>query len=111
MCIAMGAYMFGCLLAGVAQSIVALIIFRGIAGAGGGGIVSVMQIVISDVVSLRDRSVFHNCSKMSTYVDDTYIFQRKVSRNYWRCHQLRIRLGSSYRRNTFPESHLASKLL
>lgn len=57
MCMAMGMYMFGCLLAGFSQSIITLIIFRGIAGAGGGGIVSVLQIVISDVVSLRDRLV------------------------------------------------------
>lgn len=58
MCIAMGMYMFGCLLAGFSRSIIALIIFRGIAGAGGGGIVSVLQIVISDVVSLRDRGKY-----------------------------------------------------
>ncbi|KAI0343487.1 MFS general substrate transporter [Trametopsis cervina] len=58
MCMAMGMYMFGCLLAGFSQSIITLIIFRGIAGAGGGGIVSVLQIVISDVVSLRDRGKY-----------------------------------------------------
>ena len=64
MCMAMGAYAFGCLLAGFAKSIIALIIFRGIAGAGGGGIVSVLQIIISDVVSLRDRSVkFHTIAQ------------------------------------------------
>lgn len=59
MCIAMGTYMFGCLLAGFSKSIIALIIFRGIAGAGGGGIISILQIIISDVVSLRDRYVLH----------------------------------------------------
>ncbi|KAI0087077.1 major facilitator superfamily domain-containing protein [Irpex rosettiformis] len=58
MCAAMGMYMFGCLLAGFSQSIISLIIFRGIAGAGGGGIVSIMQIIISDVVSLRDRGKY-----------------------------------------------------
>lgn len=58
MCIAMGTYMFGCLLAGFSKSIIELIIFRGIAGAGGGGIVSVLQIIISDVVSLRDRGKY-----------------------------------------------------
>lgn len=58
MCIAMGTYMFGCLLAGFSQSIIELIIFRGIAGAGGGGIVSILQIVISDIVSLRDRGKY-----------------------------------------------------
>ncbi|KIP08655.1 hypothetical protein PHLGIDRAFT_365365 [Phlebiopsis gigantea 11061_1 CR5-6] len=58
MCIAMGTYAFGCLLAGFSKSIIALIVFRGIAGAGGGGIVSVLQIIISDVVSLRDRGKY-----------------------------------------------------
>ncbi|GJE94633.1 MFS general substrate transporter [Phanerochaete sordida] len=58
MCIAMGTYMFGCLLAGFSKTIIQLIIFRGIAGAGGGGIVSVLQIIISDVVSLRDRGKY-----------------------------------------------------
>ena len=62
MCIAMGTYMFGCLLAGFSKTIIQLIIFRGIAGAGGGGIVSVLQIIISDVVSLRDRSVYTRSS-------------------------------------------------
>ncbi|KAF7798836.1 hypothetical protein EIP86_010062 [Pleurotus ostreatoroseus] len=58
MSIAMGIYIFGCLLAGFANSIVALVIFRGIAGAGGGGIISVAQIVMSDVVSLRERGKY-----------------------------------------------------
>ena len=53
----MGIFMLGSLLAGFAKSILALIIFRGVAGAGGGGIVSIVQIVMSDVVSLRDRYV------------------------------------------------------
>ena len=51
----MGTFMVGSLAAGFARSIVALIVLRGLAGAGGGGIVSMVQIVISDVVSLRDR--------------------------------------------------------
>ena len=55
LCLAMGTFMVGSLAAGFARSIVALIVLRGLAGAGGGGIVSMAQIVISDVVSLRDR--------------------------------------------------------
>lgn len=47
--------MVGCLAAGLSRSITQLIIFRGVAGAGGGGIISMAQIVMSDVVSLRDR--------------------------------------------------------
>jgi MFS family permease len=55
LCVAMGVFMVGCLASGFSRTIIELIIFRGIAGAGGGGILSMMQIVMSDVVSLRDR--------------------------------------------------------
>ncbi|KAH9833497.1 major facilitator superfamily domain-containing protein [Rhodofomes roseus] len=58
LCLAMLLFMLGSILAGFSRSIVQLIIFRGIAGAGGGAIVSVGQIVISDVVTLRDRGKY-----------------------------------------------------
>ncbi|RPD57343.1 MFS general substrate transporter [Lentinus tigrinus ALCF2SS1-6] len=58
LCLAMGTFMIGSLAAGFARTIVQLIILRGLAGAGGGGIVSIVQIVISDVVSLRDRGKY-----------------------------------------------------
>lgn len=51
----MGVYMVGSLAAGFSRNINELIVFRGVAGAGGGGIVSMAQIIISDVVSLRER--------------------------------------------------------
>lgn len=51
-------FMIGSLLAGFAPSILSLIIFRGITGAGGGGILSMVQIVMSDVVSLRERGKY-----------------------------------------------------
>ena len=51
----MSIYMLGNLLAGFSRSILQLIIFRGITGAGGGAIISIAQIIMSDVVSLRDR--------------------------------------------------------
>ena len=57
LCLAMCLFMLGSILAGFSRTIVQLIVFRGLAGAGGGAIVSIGQIVISDVVSLRDRSV------------------------------------------------------
>ncbi|PPQ65731.1 hypothetical protein CVT24_011764 [Panaeolus cyanescens] len=53
--IAMCFFMLGNLLAGFSKTIIQLIVFRGIAGVGGGGIVSMAQIVISDIVSLRER--------------------------------------------------------
>ncbi|PCH35751.1 MFS general substrate transporter [Wolfiporia cocos MD-104 SS10] len=58
LCLAMGVFMLGSVLAGFSRSIVQLIAFRGLAGAGGGAIVSVGQIIISDVVSLRERGKY-----------------------------------------------------
>ena len=106
MCIAMGTYMFGCLIAGFSKSIVSLIIFRGIAGAGGGGIVSVMQIVISDVVSLRDRCVLRTTSLICLEFTKCCL-QREVPRYYrWR-HKLRICLGVLNWRNSVAEGVVA----
>ncbi|KAJ3837206.1 major facilitator superfamily domain-containing protein [Lentinula raphanica] len=55
MCIAMSLYMIGNLIAGFSKSIIQIIVFRGIAGAGGGGIIGMMQIIISDIITLRER--------------------------------------------------------
>ena len=52
---AMLLYMLGNLLAGFSRTIIELIVFRGIAGAGGGAVVGISQIVVSDLVSLRER--------------------------------------------------------
>lgn len=51
----MGLFLFGCLLAGFSRTMIELIILRGVAGVGGGGLISMGQIVISDIVTLRER--------------------------------------------------------
>ncbi|KAJ3771995.1 MFS general substrate transporter [Lentinula raphanica] len=58
MCIAMSLYMIGNLIAGFSKSIIQIIVFRGIAGAGGGGIIGMMQIIISDIITLRERGKY-----------------------------------------------------
>ncbi|KAF8440003.1 major facilitator superfamily-domain-containing protein [Boletus edulis BED1] len=58
LCVAMGVYVLGSMAAGFSTSIIQLIIFRGFAGAGGGGIQSMAQIIVSDIVSLRDRGKY-----------------------------------------------------
>lgn len=55
LCFAMTAFMVGSLASGFSNNIVQLIVFRGLAGAGGGAIVPMVQIIMSDIVSLRDR--------------------------------------------------------
>ncbi|KIJ39864.1 hypothetical protein M422DRAFT_230422 [Sphaerobolus stellatus SS14] len=51
-------FMLGNLCAGFARNINQLIAFAAISGAGGGGIITVAQVVMSDVVSLRDRGKY-----------------------------------------------------
>ncbi|KAK8056021.1 hypothetical protein PG993_001248 [Apiospora rasikravindrae] len=48
----------GCLGCGLAQDIVQLCIARGVAGMGGGGMNAVVAILVTDLVSLRDRGVW-----------------------------------------------------
>ncbi|KAJ4471407.1 MFS general substrate transporter [Lentinula aciculospora] len=56
--LAMGIYIVGNLIAGFSRSVIQLIVFRAIAGVGDGGATTMVQIVISDVISLRDRGKF-----------------------------------------------------
>ncbi|KAG8215494.1 major facilitator superfamily-domain-containing protein [Butyriboletus roseoflavus] len=58
LCVAMAVYMAGSLASGFSTSIIQLIIFRGFAGVGGGALQSMAQIVVSDIVSLRDRGKY-----------------------------------------------------
>ncbi|KAF7363190.1 MFS drug transporter [Mycena venus] len=69
--IAMSLFMIGNLLAGFSKTIIQVIVFRGLAGAGGGGLVSMSQIVISDIVSLRERGKYQGIISggMSSVVD------------------------------------------
>ncbi|KAK8049824.1 Vacuolar membrane amino acid uptake transporter fnx2 [Apiospora phragmitis] len=48
----------GCLGCGLAQDIIQLCIARGVAGMGGGGMNAVVSILVTDLVSLRDRGVW-----------------------------------------------------
>ncbi|KAJ4478463.1 MFS general substrate transporter [Lentinula aciculospora] len=58
LCLAMAVYFVGNLAACFSNSIIQLIVCRGIAGAGGGGISSMLQILISDIVPLRERGKY-----------------------------------------------------
>ncbi|KAF9974125.1 hypothetical protein BGZ73_002595 [Actinomortierella ambigua] len=52
---AISVFLLGSALCGAAQSMVMLIVARGIAGVGAGGIFSSVMIIITDIISLRDR--------------------------------------------------------
>lgn len=76
LCLAMGVFMVGNLAAGFSNRIIEVIIFRGIAGAGGGGIISIAQIIMSDIVSLRDRCVHCVCHSSCANANFSLVLQR-----------------------------------
>ena len=51
-------FFFGSLAASLAQSAVQLIIFRAFTGVGGGGLMTVAQMIVSDIVPLRERGKY-----------------------------------------------------
>ncbi|CAK7204313.1 hypothetical protein SEUCBS139899_007068 [Sporothrix eucalyptigena] len=51
-------FLIGAILSGVSVNMAMLIVSRAIAGIGGGGIITIVNIVISDVVSLKDRGKY-----------------------------------------------------
>ncbi|RDL35204.1 MFS general substrate transporter [Venustampulla echinocandica] len=53
-----GIFFFGSLASSLATNVAQLIVFRAITGIGGGGLMTIAQTVISDVVSLRERGKY-----------------------------------------------------
>lgn len=51
-------FLFGSLACALAQTMIELIVFRALQGIGGGGILTLAMIIISDVVSLKDRGKY-----------------------------------------------------
>ncbi|KAK2754811.1 hypothetical protein FQN54_006704 [Arachnomyces sp. PD_36] len=51
-------FFLGSLAASLAQDVVQLIVFRAITGVGGGGLMTIAQIIVSDVVTLRERGKY-----------------------------------------------------
>ncbi|KAJ3521667.1 hypothetical protein NMY22_g12217 [Coprinellus aureogranulatus] len=58
LCVTLAVFGAANLAAGFSKSIIMLIVLRGVAGSGGGGIHSLSQIIISDIVSLRERGKY-----------------------------------------------------
>ncbi|KAL7424758.1 hypothetical protein Q5752_000442 [Cryptotrichosporon argae] len=54
----LGVFLIGSLACSVAHSMIQLIVFRAIQGLGGGGILTLSMIIISDVVSLKERGKY-----------------------------------------------------
>jgi hypothetical protein len=54
----MAVFFFGSFAASLAQSVVQLIVFRAITGIGGGGLILLGQLIIGDVVTVRERGKY-----------------------------------------------------
>ncbi|KAI9293851.1 MFS general substrate transporter [Neoconidiobolus thromboides FSU 785] len=51
-------FLIGSIVCGVAQNIIILIVFRAIAGIGGGGLISIAIIIISDMAPMQTRGIY-----------------------------------------------------
>lgn len=47
-----------------------LIVFRGIQGAGGGGLLTLVLIIVSDIVSLRDRGKYQGITESTIAISN-----------------------------------------
>ena len=56
--VGIGIFFFGSLAASLAQSALQLIVFRAFMGVGGGGLMTVAQMIVSDIVPLRERGKY-----------------------------------------------------
>ncbi|RPD66097.1 MFS amino acid permease [Lentinus tigrinus ALCF2SS1-7] len=56
--VSIGIFLFGSALCGAAQNMTWLVVCRAVQGIGGGGIIQLVQITISDIVSLQDRGKY-----------------------------------------------------
>ncbi|KAJ1674144.1 hypothetical protein EV182_003870, partial [Spiromyces aspiralis] len=62
---ALGVFLLGSALCGAAQSMIWLIIARGVMGVGGGGIASLCLVIGSDITTIRERGIFLSLMAMS----------------------------------------------
>ena len=61
-------FAIGSLACAVSQTMTQLIVFRGLQGAGGGGLLTLVLIIVSDVVSLRDRGKYQSITEANILV-------------------------------------------
>ncbi|SCZ93180.1 BZ3500_MvSof-1268-A1-R1_Chr6-2g08512 [Microbotryum saponariae] len=58
-------FTIGSVACGVAQTMKQLIFFRALAGVGGGGLITLVFIIVSDIVSLKDRGKYQGITEMT----------------------------------------------
>lgn len=58
-------FLIGSIACAVAQSMTQLIVFRALKGVGGGGLLTLVLIIISDIVSLKDRGRYQGITEIT----------------------------------------------
>ncbi|GAA5840937.1 hypothetical protein JCM9279_001265 [Rhodotorula babjevae] len=61
-------FLVGSLACALAKSMLQLIIFRGLQGVGGGGLLTLVLIIVSDIVSLKDRGKYQGLTEATILV-------------------------------------------
>ncbi|BGP38777.1 hypothetical protein JCM10450v2_002731 [Rhodotorula kratochvilovae] len=61
-------FLIGSLACALAKTMLQLIVFRGLQGAGGGGLLTLVLIIVSDIVSLKDRGKYQGITEATILV-------------------------------------------
>ena len=77
-------FFIGSLASSLAQSVLQLTIFRAFTGIGGGGLMTVAQLIVSDVVPLRERGKYQGIlvSRFESMVEGQWL-TRFATRALW----------------------------
>lgn len=77
-------FFIGSLASSLAQSVLQLTIFRAFTGIGGGGLMTVAQLIVSDVVPLRERGKYQGIlvSRFESMVEGQWL-TRVATRALW----------------------------
>ncbi|RAR00073.1 MFS general substrate transporter [Stemphylium lycopersici] len=78
--VGIGIFFFGSLAASLAQSALQLIVFRAFMGVGGGGLMTVAQMIVSDIVPLRERGKYQGILESS---GDRFLWGLLSSRQFY----------------------------
>lgn len=75
-------FFIGSAMCGASTSLWTLVISRGIAGIGGGGMNTLSAVITSDLVSLRERGKYQGYANIAYGVSIYYVVMKSYIKNY-----------------------------